>query len=194
MRRSALLPCLILPGLLAGQEGERDSGRLTVRRGDSVVAQEEFSLDVTRDPDGGTAITLLVTATMPADGARRAAATLGARRITVRISGGGTEAAREYPRGDRDLIFHDGLLGLLALAGRLEPGAVTLFLPPAPGRRSGTLERLGEERLESDGPTLRHLALRGAGPTVDLWFDSRNRLFRVAIPDRGIVADRSPQP
>jgi len=195
MRMLALVPWLLLvPGDLAGQQGARDDGRLVVRRGDAVVGEEQFSVEVTRDADGATAINLLVSATYPPDGARRAAATFGARRITVRVSGGGTEVAREYPRGSRDLVFHEGLLGLLALAGEVEPGPVTLFLPPAPERRSGSLESLGEERLDPDGPLLRHVALRGAGPTVDLWFDGRNRLVRVAIPDQGIVADRTPRP
>jgi hypothetical protein len=185
---------LLLPGVLTGQAGARDDGRLVVRRGDAVVGEEQFSVEVTRDADGAIAINLLVSANYPSDGARRAAATFGARRITVRVSGGGTEVAREYPRGGRDLVFLEGLLGLLALAGQLEPGAVTLFLPPAPGRQTGSLESLGEERLEADGPLLRHVALRGGGPTVDLWFDGRNRLVRVAIPDQGIVADRTPRP
>jgi len=195
MRILALVPWLLLvPGDLGGQEGARDDGRLLVRRGEAAVGEEQFSLEVTRDADGATVINLLVTATYPSDGARRAAATFGARRITVRVSGGGTEVAREYPRSSRDLVFHEGLLGLLALAGQLEPGAVTLFLPPAPGRRTGSLERLGEERVDPDGPLLRHVALRGGGPTVDLWFDGQNRLIRVAIPDQGIVADRTPRP
>jgi hypothetical protein len=184
---------LLLPGVLTAQ-GSRDDGRLQVRRGEAVLGEEQFSLEVTRDADGAAVINLLVTTTYPSDGARRAAVTLGARRITVRVSGGGTEAAREYPRSSRDLVYHDGLLGLLALAGQLEPGAVTLFLPPAPGRRSGSLERLGEERIDPDGPLLRHVVLRGGGPAVDLWFDPQNRLIRVAIPDQEIVADRAPRP
>jgi hypothetical protein len=92
------------------------------------------------------------------------------------------------------VVIHEGLLGLLAIAGRLEPGPITVFAPPAPGRRSGSLEHMGTERLDPDGSPLRHMAIRGSGSTVELWFDERQRLIRVALPDRGIVAQRAAQP
>jgi hypothetical protein len=180
---------LALPGQLAGQAGERDTGRLVVRRADAVVGEEEFSLDVMRDADGGTTITLVVSASYPAEGARRAAATFGTRRITVRISGGGTEVAREYPRTGPDLVLHDGLLGLLVIAGQFDAGPVTLFTPPSASRSSGRLENLGQERLVPGGPTVRHVVVRGGAADIDLWFDGP-KLMRLAIPDRGIVADR----
>jgi hypothetical protein len=194
LRIAAILPWLVLPGALLAQQGERDSGRLVVRQGDGVIGEEEFSLEVVRDADGAPAVNLIVSAAYPADATRRAAATFGPRRITVRISGGGTEIAREYPRGGRDLVIHEGLLGLLAIAGQLEPGAVTVFAPPAAGRQSGTLEHLGTERLTPGGPLIQHLAVRGAGPPVELWFDQRHRLVRVALPEREIVAERTPVP
>jgi hypothetical protein len=193
-RTAAMLPLLLIPGPLLSQDGNRDSGRLVVRRGNAVIGEEEFSLEVVQDADGARAINLIVAASYPGDGSRRAAATFGTRRITVRISGGGTEVAREYPRGDRDLVIHEGLLGLLAIAGQLEPGPITVFAPPAPGRRSGSLEHLGTERLDPAGAPLRHLAVRGSGSTVELWFDERRRLIRVALPDRGIVAQRAAEP
>jgi hypothetical protein len=108
----------------------------------------------------------------------------------VRIAAGGTEVAREYPRGDRALIVHDGLLGLLAIAGRLEPGPVTLFAPGGGGRRTGSLHELGAERLSPGGAVLRRLALRGGDADVELWFDAEGRLMRIAIPSRRLLADR----
>jgi hypothetical protein len=193
-RTAALIPLLLAPGALASQQGDRDSGRLIVRRGDSVIGEEEFTLEVVRDPEGGRSVSLVVAATYPPDGSRRAAATFGTRRITVRISGGGTEVAREYPRTGRDIVLHDGLLGLLAIAGQIEPGAVTVFAPPAPGRRTGSLEALGVEAVIPGGPVARHLALRENGATVELWFDENHRLLRVAVPSRDVVAERAPPP
>lgn len=196
MRAPLLLPALLAAasGPLSAQEGGRDAGRLVVRRADTVVGEEEFVLEVVRDADGGTAVTLVVTASYPPDGNRRAAATFGPRRITVRIAAGGTEVAREYPRGDRALVLHEGLLGLLAMAGRLEPGPVTLISPPAGARREGALEDLGEERLQPGGPRLRHLVIRDGATAVDAWFDGAGRLVRVAVPERDLVADRLARP
>jgi hypothetical protein len=194
MRWLAFMPLITfaLPVPLPGQAGERDSGRLAVRRDGAAIGEEEFSVETQRDADGGSAVTLVVSATYPGQGPRRAAATFGARRITVRISGGGTEVAREFPRTGPDLVIHEGLLGLLAIAGQLEAGPVTLFTPPSSSRQTGTLEDLGQERLEEGGPMVRHMVVRGGGTDIDLWFQAR-RLVRVAIPERGIVADRIAQ-
>jgi hypothetical protein len=194
MRWLAFLPFVtaVLPAPLSGQAGERDAGRLVVRRNGAVVGEEEFSVEAQRDADGGTAVTLVVSASYPGSGTRRAAATFGARRITVRISGSGTEVAREYPRTGPDLVIHDGLLGLLAIAGQLEAGPVTLFTPPSAARQTGALEDLGQERLEAEGPMVRHVVIRGGPADVDLWFQGR-RLMRVAIPDHRVVADRVAQ-
>jgi hypothetical protein len=185
---------LLLPGAMPAQGGDRDNGRLVVRQGDAVIGEEEFSLEVVRDPEGATAVNLVVAASYPAHGTHRAAATFGSRRITVRISSGGTEIAREYPRSDRDLVIHESLLGLLAIAGQVEPGAVSLFAPPAPGRRTGSLDDLGTERLDPAGPALRHLAVRGGVTAIELWFDDQRRLVRVSLRDKDIVADRAPPP
>lgn len=196
MRAPALVAALLVAttGLLSAQQGHRDSGRLVVRTAGSVVGEEEFALEIERDGDGAGEVTLVVTGSYPADGPRRAAATFGPRRITVRIAVGGTEVAREYPRAGRALVVHDGLLGLLAMAGRLDPGPVTLITPPSGSRRDGTLEDLGMERLEAGGAQLRHLVLRGGDAVVDLWFDPAGRLVRIAVPDRGLVADRVSRP
>ena len=191
MRHLRVLPILFVAAAtpLLAQERARDGGRLVVRIDDVVIGEEEFSLEVVEDGDE-TSVNVVVAAAYPPDGTRRAAATFSRRRITVRIAAGGTEVAREYPRGDRALIVHDGLLGLLAIAGRLEPGPVTLFAPGGGGRRTGSLHELGAERLSPGGAVLRRLALRGGDADVELWFDAEGRLMRIAIPSRRLLADR----
>lgn len=191
-RRSLVLLVTLSLGApsVATAQVARDSARLVVRQGTRVIGGEEFSFEVVMDGDV-QAVTFLASAEYPPLPIRRVVATAGARRVTVRVVTGEGESAREYPGSRRALLADERMLSLFALAGRLEPGAVTVYAPPPGGRRQATLEDQGAEPLpEGGGVTARHLVLRSGEDVTDIWLDADGRLLRVVIPSRSLVADR----
>ncbi|MDH3496142.1 MAG: hypothetical protein OER21_05225 [Gemmatimonadota bacterium] len=188
--RLLLVMLPLVPLSVATAQVTRDSARLVVRQGARVIGSEEFSFEVI--PDGASqAVTFLASADYPPQPMRRVVATAGARRVTVRMVSGEGESAREYPGSGRALLADERMLSLFALAGRLEPGPVTVYAPPPGGRRQATLEDRGAELLpDGNGASARHLILRSGEDITDIWLDADGRLLRVAIPSRSLVADR----
>ncbi len=193
MTRVAQLLLLMLPLAplsVATAQVARDSARLVVRQGARVIGSEDFSFEVITD-GAGQAVTFLASADYPPQPVRRVVATAGARRVTVRVVSGEGESAREYPGSGRALLADERMLSLFALAGRLTPGAVTVYAPPPGGRRQAMLEDLGAEPVpDGSGASARHLVLRSGEDVTDIWLDAEGRLLRVVIPSRNLVADR----
>lgn len=108
------------------------------------------------------------------------------------------ESARDYVMGAHPLLLDDDAFDPYYFA----------LLPPTRARFSAINPRAGTQatfRLEERGSepirvgrgtiTARHFALVGAdGATRDVWVDGQGRLLRVAIPARGLVAQRDEAP
>lgn len=166
-----------------------DSARLVVTQGSRPVGTEDFAYQV-QTAAGGQEVVQLVATTGGSNGGVRAAVTETPRRITVRIATADGETGREYPGGPDAVVADERMLSLFALLARRTTGPVTVHGPPPGGRRAGTLEDAGVERLPGLGFDTRRLVLRTGEDVVQVWLDLRGRLIRVEIPSRGLSAER----
>lgn len=189
--RLLLAAVLLLPRLGAAQTVTSDSARLVVTQGGRPIGTEDFALRTLPGP--GLQLSFVAT-TNTEEGSLRVLVAAGPRRLTIRVASGSGETAREYPGGPRSLVADERVLSLYALTGGLDPGPVTVFGPPPGGRRAGTLTDTGADRLPGFPTPLRHLVLRSGVDTADVWLDGAGRLVRVAIPSRGLVAERVMHP
>jgi hypothetical protein len=186
--RNASLPLLILlTSPLAAQMPQSDSARLVVTQDGRPVGTEDFAFRTAPGRDGETVTSFVATTSGPTD-PMRVAASVGLRRLTLRVAVGDREAAREYPGGPATLVADERVLSLYALAAGLAPGAVTVYGPPPNGRRPGIIEQ-GSETLPAGG-TSRHVILRSGEDVVNIWYDRDGRLLRVEIPSRRLSGER----
>lgn len=120
-------------------------------------------------------------------------------RLNAKITGARGTAAREsiIPNGavvlDEDIIHQHWFLTLRGPEGRLP-----ILVPRRDNALTTvTLARVGEETLQigtQDVPAI-HIRVTDAGGEVrNLWFDRGNRLLKVEIPARGLVAVRDDPP
>jgi hypothetical protein len=188
----ALALVALAPAPGRAQQVASDSARLLVMRSDRVIGSEDFAYRRQTESAGG-GVSFVATAT--GDSATlRVALTAGPRRITVRVASGAGETAREYPGGAPALVADERVLSLYALVAQLDPGPITVFGPPPGGRRAATLTLVGDEARPGTSALLRHLVVQSGEDLVDVWLDPEGRLMRVAIPSRGLVAERVAQP
>lgn len=176
MTMTRWLPLLLAtPCGLAGQDVPVDAGTLLIRRNGELVAQEEFQV---RREAGG--VTVTSTARWGAT-ARLVLAVYAPRRITVRVSSGSGEIAREFPARGVALL-DDSSFVFLALLPRTG-GEVRIARPGSGAGEPGTIRAEGD-RVE----------VTTAAGTIRAWFDAEGRLLRAEIPGRNLEVARRPSP
>ncbi len=195
-----------------------ETGVIIVRRGDSVVAREDFELRDGRS-GGAPGFTLRTTARYGYDlaaglrtgviefepdsqpavaqfstggpAARRTLATIGARRITIRTVSPSTEASGQYRRDRPVMVLSDSLFALY------------LWRPGAKGAGvhgvTATGEMMDEVAVQDRGlvtgvlqgrrAQLHHVSVSGSGMEILLWYED-DTLVRAEVPRSGIVAER----
>jgi hypothetical protein len=107
------------------------------------------------------------------------------------------ESAKEYVVPQRTVVLDDDIFHQYYFLGRAGPGAVTVLFPLASTDAVAHVSRRGEESLSVGGtavPAVRYTVTVPGGPARDFWLDSAGRVLRVAIPDRGILAQRDELP
>jgi hypothetical protein len=202
----------VIPPL--GAQDVLDAGTLEIRRGDSVIGREEFTVRRGRDGDrDGLTIASTVTYVRSDRGRRHALVEVNAdfeavlaqfdlqgegagqrllisvlpRRITIRAVTPSSESTREYPRRGHAVVIDDESYGAFGALARLRAGPIHAI--PASGERPSLVQLT--DRASPD-PTMR---VRVLGPAVNerwLYFDEQGRLRRVELPAQGIVAARLP--
>ena len=107
-------------------------------------------------------------------------------------------SAREYIVADGALILDDDIFHQYFFVARADrSGAVPVVVPRRNVQVAMQVEVKGFERLTIGGTPIeaRRLAvIEPNGETRDVWVDGQGRVLRVAIPARGIVAQRDDPP
>ena len=107
-------------------------------------------------------------------------------------------SAREYIVADGALILDDDIFHQYFFIARAErSGPVPVVVPRRNVQVAMQVEVKGFERLTIGGTPIdaRRLAVHEPnGETRDVWVDGQGRVLRVAIPDRGVVAQRDDPP
>lgn len=107
-------------------------------------------------------------------------------------------SAREYIVADGALILDDDIFHQYFFVARADrSGAVPVVVPRRNVQVAMQVEVKGFERLTIGGTPIeaRRLAvIEPNGDTRDVWVDGQGRVLRVAIPARGVVAQRDDPP
>jgi hypothetical protein len=109
------------------------------------------------------------------------------------------EAAKEYVVPQGVVVLDDEIahqLFFVALGGR-RVGPLTVIDPRANNQVVATLESRGVVPVEVGGQTVQasHFVLTAPGlPRREFWLDGSGLVLKVAIPERGIVAQRDELP
>lgn len=119
-------------------------------------------------------------------------------RFTLRYVSVGVERAREVPADSQTVIIDDSVFTpflFVAWRARAEARTMTAVYPRSATRVTLEARDLGSEAttLNRDPATLRHILVTGGrdGP-VHVWLGSKDRLMKVEVPDRKLVAERLP--
>ena len=119
-------------------------------------------------------------------------------RFTLRYLGHAVERAREFPAGPGTIVLDDSVFALYQAAAwrtGVAAGRLTAIYPRGARRETLTARDFGVQTtsVHHDATALRHVVLAGgaAGP-VHLWLAPGGRLLKVEIPDRRVIAERSP--
>ncbi|MGW8265150.1 MAG: hypothetical protein ACWGSQ_02215 [Longimicrobiales bacterium] len=118
------------------------------------------------------------------------------RRFLAKIISSQGEEVREFRAGpgsilmDRDVAHQHHLL-LPFLNGGPDV-SLTLLEPEAGQQVRMILSFLGDEEVRVGTELIqgRHYRLAGGEATRDIWFDGQGRILRVAVPQRGYLAER----
>jgi hypothetical protein len=119
-------------------------------------------------------------------------------RFSVLVQTKTGEAAREYALTNGALLIDEDVFAQFHFIG--VAGAhteFTLITPRSPQRGRFRFEERGQETTEIGGQSIasRHLALIGpSGASRDLWIDTKGRVLKVSIPEKGLVAVRDDPP
>ncbi len=218
---AALACTLAVP--LAAQETVVDEGTFVITRNNAPIGREAYRI-VAAAAGGGQAYRATATISFDSSriSLRLTTDSAGAPltyqaevrvhgRLEARVDGNGRpgvfstlaktpdgESARDYVMGPNPLLLDSEAFDPYYFA----------LLPPKRARfsvinpRAGTqatfrLEERGQEpiRVGRGTITARHFALVGAdGASRDVWVDGQGRLLRVAIPARGLIAQRDEAP
>jgi len=119
-------------------------------------------------------------------------------RFLVRVLGRRMERAREFLAAPPTAVLDDSVFALylpVAWQGRARPAQVGAVFPRAGRREVLLVQDLGIEAttLNRDPASLRHITVTGGeNRLVHVWLDADGRLAKVAIPSRGLLAERRP--
>jgi Domain of unknown function (DUF6134) len=210
-------------GPLAAQETVVDEGTLVITRNNAPIGREAYRI-VAAAAGGGQAYRATATVSFDSSriSLRLTTDSVGSPltyqaevrvngRIEARVDGNGRpglfstlsktpggESARDYVMGPNPLLLDADAFDPYYFAV-LPPKRATFSVinPRAGTQATFRLEERGSEpiRVGRGTITARHYALVGAdGASRDVWVDGQGRLLRVAIPARGLVAQRDEAP
>lgn len=208
---------------VAAQVTTVDEGSFTITRAGERVGREEFSLRRTPGEAGAVFVASATVSytdrrLSPALRADERGAPLAYQvevrvgtevqeRLTGQVGRGRFSALTKTPRGEssKEFVVSDGAVVLdddvfhqyyfIALGARA--GAVPVVLPRRNAQVTMRVEAKGTERLLIGGTAVeaRHLVLHEAGGADrEVWVDAANRVLKVSLPARGIVALRDDPP
>jgi hypothetical protein len=108
------------------------------------------------------------------------------------------EAAREYVLNNGALLVEDDVFHHLSFVSFAAKHRQLIVISPRSGEQNRyELEDRGSESVEIAGQTLasRHFALVGSrSVSLEVWVDAKDRLLKVAIAEKGLVALRDDPP
>ncbi|HUF25433.1 MAG TPA: hypothetical protein VMM18_00525 [Gemmatimonadaceae bacterium] len=214
---------ILLCASAAGAQTLVDEGSFTISRGGETIGREQFSIRATA-ASGGTSYTAygtttysdrrldprLVTDAAGAPLRYEVETRIGPERqemLSGQVQRGRFSARTQTPRGmsareyivaDGALILDDDIFHQYFFVARSErTGAVPVVVPRRNVQVTMRIEARGNERISIGGTSIesRKLALSEPnGDTREVWVDAQSRVLRVAIPTRGIVAQRDDPP
>ncbi len=119
-------------------------------------------------------------------------------RVSAKIQNPRGESAREFIATSGALLLDDDVFHqYYFVAHRVTNGAVTVIVPQRNTQMQLKVSSAGTDHvtIASQDLEARHLVLtEGDGTKRDLWVDARDRVLKVAVPSRGIVAIRDDPP
>jgi hypothetical protein len=107
-----------------------------------------------------------------------------------------SEGAKEYLVPGATLLLDDEVFHHHAFVRLQAAGEISVIAPRRNVQWAGTVEKMGAERIIVDHREVEATRYRVALPegVRDIWFDTRGRLLRVAIPARALTATRESLP
>jgi hypothetical protein len=118
-------------------------------------------------------------------------------RLSVIMSTKSGESAREYVLSNGALLMDEDVYHQFYFVPMAVGHDQVNVIAPRIGQQTGLrLDDRGQEALEVSGRSIqaRHFALSGAGGIREVWVDDKGRLLKVAIPAKGLVAQRDDPP
>lgn len=218
----ALLAAAAAPAASA-QVTTVDEGSFTISRGGDRIGREEFSVRRTPGEGGAVYVASATVSytdrrlspalrtdehgTPVAYQVEVRAGTEVQERLTGQVGRGRFSALTRTPRGEssKEFVVSEGAVVIdddvfhqyffIAMGARA--GAVPVVLPRRNTQVSMRVESKGTEPLTIGGRSIeaRHLVLHEPGGVDrDVWVDSANRVLKVSLPARGVVALRDDPP
>lgn len=214
---------LAAPALAAAQVATVDEGSFTIARGGGIAGREQFSIRRTPGGDGTVYVASATVSyddrrLSPALRADAGGAPLAYQvevrigsevqeRLTGQVGRGRFSAQSKTPRGEstKEYVVSDGALILdddvfhqyFFVAQRPRAGTVPVVIPRRNTQVTMSVQERGTEQVTVGGRPLeaRHLVLgEPGGGQRDVWVDAQNRVLKVSIPARGLVATRDDPP
>jgi hypothetical protein len=223
MSRPAVVVALaLLASPVAAQVTVLDEGSFTITRdgrtigredfrisrtpgvnGDAVVAQATVSYGAERrlipalQAEGGSPVRYVVEVRGGGETLEKLSGTIGRGRFSARIQTARGESVKEFLVADGAYVLDDEVFHQHYFLGRAAPGRVAVVVPRRNAQVVMTLVAGPDESVTVGGQQVpaRRLALsEPGGAERTMWVDGRGRVLRVAIPARGIIAQRDEAP
>jgi hypothetical protein len=220
---SAALLLTLLASPAAAQVATVDEGSFTIVRGGAAAGREEFSIRRTpggqsavyvasatvsyddrrlspalRTDSGGAPLAYQVEVRIGSEVQERLTGQVGRGRFSAQTKTPRGESTKEYVVSDGALILDDDVFHqYFFVANGRRGGAVPVVIPRRNTQVTMTVQERGAEQVTIGGRALeaRHLVLsEPGGAQRDVWVDRQNRVLRVAIPARGVIATRDDPP
>jgi hypothetical protein len=222
VRRAALAALLVASPAFAQRSGLVDEGTFMVSRNGAPMGRESFRIIRAPAPGGqvfqarsqsafgadrvttilgtdSTGAPVSYDAEVSRNGkvVEKVRGSGAAGRFNVLVQTRSGEASREYVLDNGALLIDDDVIHQFHFVGLALAGAYDVVAPRATGQLRYALESRGSEAIDIAGRRVesRRYALTEPGRSaVEVWFDARGRLLKVAIPEKSIVAVRDDPP
>ncbi|MGH7505893.1 MAG: hypothetical protein ACRELX_09590 [Longimicrobiales bacterium] len=174
-----------------------------------IIARGRVVLDTARSGEeltsslqlaGGTLRPAAYDVTVEGADTRKIAGRVMGGRFSARIVSSAGENLREYLVSDGAIVVDEGIAHhYYFLARRLDGGPlrVPIVIPRASKQVSAAVSVAGREAVQVGGQSVnaRHITVEPAGePIRHVWVDDEDRVLRVEIPARRLVAERTSVP
>lgn len=201
-----------------------DEGSFTIVRGGASAGREEFSIRRTpgsanavyvasatvsyddrrlspalRADTDGSPLAYQVEVRIGSEVQERFTGQVGRGRFSAQTKTPRGESTKEYVVSDGALILDDDVFHqyFFVAQGRRRSGSVPVVIPRRNTQVTMSVQERGAEQVTIGGRPLeaRHLVLNEpGGGQRDVWVDAQNRVLKVSIPARGVVATRDDPP